>query len=167
MLYEDWTLSSPAGFPFWDAWIGRPLFHLNRKNQNLELWRTAGDGSELNNNGVQIWNVTDAAVEHVTCCRCRSGGLVAAGVRRLTVTDFVSEDLKAGLLEEIRRASIGRKEPVTDDELKNWVANMKKNQMDSVIQGCRWKQPEAGRRWEQHPHPGQPNESADPGGKPS
>jgi parallel beta-helix repeat protein len=64
----------------------------NRKNQKVELWRTAGDGSEFNNNGVQIWNVTDATVEHVVCCRCRSGGLVTAGVRRLHLNDFDSFD---------------------------------------------------------------------------
>jgi polygalacturonase len=64
----------------------------NRKNQKGEFWRTAGDGSEFNNNGVQIWRVTDAVVEHVTCCRCRSGGLVAAEVRRLHVNDFEAYD---------------------------------------------------------------------------
>jgi hypothetical protein len=64
----------------------------NRKNQKLELWRTAGDGSEFNNNGVQVWNVIDSAVDHVTCCRCRSGGLVTAGVRRLQVINFDSYD---------------------------------------------------------------------------
>ena len=64
----------------------------NRKNQKAELWRSAGDGSQVNNNGVQIWNVTDAAVEHVTCCNCRSGGLVTASVRRLQVNDFDSYD---------------------------------------------------------------------------
>ena len=64
----------------------------NRKNQKRELWRIAGDGSEFNNNGVQIWNVTDAAVEHVVCCHCRSGGLVTAGVRRLQVNDLDSYD---------------------------------------------------------------------------
>ena len=64
----------------------------NRQKQKLEFWRSAGDGSMVNNNGVQIWNVTDAVVEHVTCCRCRSGGLVTAGVRRLQVSDFDSYD---------------------------------------------------------------------------
>ena len=64
----------------------------NRKNQKLEFWRSARDGSEFNNNGVQIWNATDVAVEHVVCCRCRSGGLVAANVRRLQVSDFDSYD---------------------------------------------------------------------------
>ena len=64
----------------------------NRKNQKLEFWRRAGDGSEFNNNGVQIWNATDAVVEHVVCCRCRSGGLVTAGARRVQVSDFDSYD---------------------------------------------------------------------------
>jgi parallel beta-helix repeat protein len=64
----------------------------NRKNQKLELWRLAGDGSEFNNNGVQIWDATDATVENVVCCHCRSGGLVAAGTRRLRVEGFDSYD---------------------------------------------------------------------------
>jgi hypothetical protein len=64
----------------------------NRKNQKREFWRAAADGSEFNNNGVQIWNASDVAVEHVVCCRCRSGGLVTADVRRLQVTDFDSYD---------------------------------------------------------------------------
>jgi parallel beta-helix repeat protein len=64
----------------------------NRANQKVELWRWAADGSEFNNNGIQIWNVTDASVEHVTCKRCRSGGLVTAEVRRLVVNDFDSYD---------------------------------------------------------------------------
>jgi len=64
----------------------------NRKNQKLEFWRSAGDGSEFNNNGVQVWNATDVTVEHVVCCRCRSGGLVAAEVRRLQISDFDSYD---------------------------------------------------------------------------
>jgi parallel beta-helix repeat protein len=64
----------------------------NRKNQKLELWRTAADGSEFNNNGVQIWNVTDTAVEHVVCCHCRSGGLVTTAVCGLQVNDFDSYD---------------------------------------------------------------------------
>jgi hypothetical protein len=64
----------------------------NRRNQRLEFWRSAGDGSEFNNNGVQIWNAADVEVEHVVCCHCRSGGLVAADVRRLHVNDFDSYD---------------------------------------------------------------------------
>jgi parallel beta-helix repeat protein len=64
----------------------------NRKNQSVELWRSAGDGSEINNNGIQVWNVADATVEHVVCCRCRSGGLVTAGVTRLLVNGFDAYD---------------------------------------------------------------------------
>ena len=58
----------------------------------MELWKSEGDGSEFNNNGIQIWNAADVAVEHVTCCRCRSGGLVTTEVRRLRVNDFDSYD---------------------------------------------------------------------------
>lgn len=64
----------------------------NRKNQPMEFWRSAGDGSEFNNNGVQIWNVADSEVNHVVCCRCRSGGLVTVGVRRLEVNDYRAYD---------------------------------------------------------------------------
>jgi hypothetical protein len=64
----------------------------NRKNQKREHWRTAGDGSEFNSDGVEIWNVTDAAVQHVTCCHCRSGGVVTAKARRLEVNDLESYD---------------------------------------------------------------------------
>jgi len=64
----------------------------NRKNQKVEHWRTASDGSRVNNNGVEILNVTDAAVEHVTCCRCRSGGLVTAKALRVRVNDFDAYD---------------------------------------------------------------------------
>jgi hypothetical protein len=81
--------------------IKHPIGHLtladlfidgNRKNQKVELWRSAADGAEFMNNGVQIWNVTDVTIEHVTCCHCRSGGLVTAEVRRLEVSDFDSYD---------------------------------------------------------------------------
>lgn len=65
----------------------------NRRNQRVELWRSATDGSELNNNGIDVWDVTDSTVERVVCCRCRSGGLVTAGgTRRLTVRDFTAFD---------------------------------------------------------------------------
>ena len=79
----------------------RPLSHVrlanlqiygNRRNQKVELWRTVGDGSEFNNDGVEIWNVNDALVEHVTCSRCRSGGLVSSKARRMVVSDFESFD---------------------------------------------------------------------------
>jgi hypothetical protein len=64
----------------------------NRKNQQVELWRTAVDGSQLNNNGVDIWNADDVTIEHVICCRCRSGGLVTAETRHLNVSDFAAYD---------------------------------------------------------------------------
>jgi len=64
----------------------------NRQNQRVELWRSAGDGSEFNNNGIQIWNVSDAIVEHVVCHRCRSGGLVTASVSHLLVNGFDAYD---------------------------------------------------------------------------
>jgi hypothetical protein len=64
----------------------------NRKNQSAELWRTARDGSQINNNGVAMWDVTDATVERVVCCRCRSGGLVMAETRRIIVRDFTAFD---------------------------------------------------------------------------
>jgi parallel beta-helix repeat protein len=65
----------------------------NRKHQEVELWHTATDGSQLNNNGIDVWDVTDTRIEHVVCCHCRSGGLVtASGTRRLTVDDLTSFD---------------------------------------------------------------------------
>lgn len=64
----------------------------NRKHQQVEFWTAASDGSQLNNNGIDLWNVTDAAVEHIVCCHCRSGGLVAAQARRLDVRDFIAFD---------------------------------------------------------------------------
>ena len=50
------------------------------------------DGSQLNNNGIDVWNVDDAAVTNVICCRCRSGGLVTAVVRHLNLQDFTAYD---------------------------------------------------------------------------
>jgi len=65
----------------------------NRKNQTVELWHTATDGSQLNNNGIDVWDVSDASIERVICCHCRSGGLVSSsGTRRLTVSDFTAFD---------------------------------------------------------------------------
>src|SRR5581483_5611165 len=65
----------------------------NRSHQRVEGWQVAVDGSWLNNNGIDIWNVSDSEVEHVTCGHCRSGGLVtSAGVRRLAVDDFTAFD---------------------------------------------------------------------------
>jgi hypothetical protein len=65
----------------------------NRQHQKVEGWRRAMDGSFINNNGVDIRNVADSQVERVTCCRCRSGGLVTSGdTRRLSVKDFTAFD---------------------------------------------------------------------------
>ncbi len=64
----------------------------NRTNQQKETWRFLRDGG-LYNNGVDIWRVDGAAVEHVVCCHCRSGGMVtAAQTRHLTVADFAAYD---------------------------------------------------------------------------
>jgi hypothetical protein len=64
----------------------------NRLNQQAELWHTATDGSVLNNNGIDIWDVNDSTVEGVVCRSCRSGGLVTAATRRLNVSDFTAYD---------------------------------------------------------------------------
>jgi hypothetical protein len=58
----------------------------NRQHQQRELWKLAGEGSQIRNNGITVQGVSDSMVEHVTAARCRSGGLVTTlGVRRLTV----------------------------------------------------------------------------------
>ena len=65
----------------------------NRSHQQRELWRLAGEGSQIRNNGVTVQGVSDSTVEHVTAARCRSGGLVSTlGVRRLTVRGFEAFD---------------------------------------------------------------------------
>ena len=65
----------------------------NRSHQERELWQLQGEGSQIRNNGITVQNVSDAVVEHVTCARCRSGGLVTTrGVRRLTVRDLTAFD---------------------------------------------------------------------------
>lgn len=65
----------------------------NRESQQVETWGVAVDGSVLNNNGIDVWNVSDTTIERVAAFRCRSGGLVAAaGTRRLSVTDFTAYD---------------------------------------------------------------------------
>ena len=58
----------------------------NRLHQQRELWKLAGEGSDIRNNGITIQSVSDSTVEHVIAAHCRSGGLVTTlGVRRLTV----------------------------------------------------------------------------------
>jgi hypothetical protein len=65
----------------------------NRSHQERELWQLQGEGSQIRNNGITVQNVSDSVVEHVTCARCRSGGLVTTrGVRRLTVRDLTAFD---------------------------------------------------------------------------
>ncbi len=65
----------------------------NRSHQQRELWREAGEGSEIRNNGITAQSLEDCTVENVTAARCRSGGLVTTlGVRRLLVKDFESFD---------------------------------------------------------------------------
>ena len=65
----------------------------NRTHQEKELWRILTNGVHINNNGVQVCDVSNATVEHVTCCRCRSGGLVSTGqTRRLTLLDYTAYD---------------------------------------------------------------------------
>jgi len=53
------------------------------------------------------------------------GGLLRHKLHKLNLD--LSAELQAELLEEIRRIAISRKIPVTDDELKTLVANLKKN----------------------------------------
>lgn len=65
----------------------------NRQHQQRELWRLQGEGSEIRNNGITIQKVSDSVVEHVTCARNRSGGLVTTlGTTRLTVRDLTAFD---------------------------------------------------------------------------
>jgi polygalacturonase len=65
----------------------------NRSHQQRELWKLRGEGSAIRNNGITVQNVSDSAVEHVTCARNRSGGLVTTlGVARLTVRDLTAFD---------------------------------------------------------------------------
>jgi hypothetical protein len=65
----------------------------NRRNQQRELWRLAGEGSEIHNNGITVQGVSDSTVENVTCADCRSGGLVTTlGVKQLTVRGLTAFD---------------------------------------------------------------------------
>jgi len=66
--------------------VGDFAINGNRSNQQRELWKLAGEGSEIRNNGITVQGVTDSVIENVTSARCRSGGLVTTrNVRRLTV----------------------------------------------------------------------------------
>jgi parallel beta-helix repeat protein len=65
----------------------------NRLRQQRELWCLTGEGSDIRNNGITVQTVSDSTVEHVTCARNRSGGLVTTlGVTRLTVRNLDAFD---------------------------------------------------------------------------
>lgn len=65
----------------------------NRLHQDREIWKQAGEGSQIRNNGITVQGVTDSTVENVTAARCRSGGLVTTrDVRRLTVSGLDAFD---------------------------------------------------------------------------
>jgi hypothetical protein len=65
----------------------------NRTRQQREVWRSLPGGAGLYNNGVEVWEADDGAVEHVVCRHCRSGGLVSSErTRRLTVRDYTAYD---------------------------------------------------------------------------
>lgn len=64
----------------------------NRLDQQSEFWRAACDGSQLNNNGIDVWEVNDSVVQGVVCRSCRSGGLVTVETRHLHVTDYTAYD---------------------------------------------------------------------------
>ena len=73
--------------------VGDLFIDGNRQRQQRELWRLKGEGSEIRNNGITVQGVSDSVVEHVTCARNRSGGLVTTlGVRGLTVRDLTAFD---------------------------------------------------------------------------
>jgi hypothetical protein len=74
-------------------YVGNLFVDGNRYNQQRELWQLQGEGSEIRNNGIVVQGVSNSAVEHVTCVRSRSGGLVTTlGVRQLTVRDLTAFD---------------------------------------------------------------------------
>ena len=65
----------------------------NRTHQENELWEILTNGVVINNNGVQVCDVSNAVIEHVVCRSCRSGGLVSTGrTRRLTLRDYTAYD---------------------------------------------------------------------------
>jgi hypothetical protein len=79
--------------PTHDLHLGDLLVDGNRTRQPKEIWGFLPDGSGLNNDGVIVWYVDDAAIEHVICRRCRSGGLVTTErTQRLAVRDYTAYD---------------------------------------------------------------------------
>jgi hypothetical protein len=76
-----------------NLYVGSLFVDGNRYNQQRELWQLQGEGSEIRNNGIVVQSVSNSVVEHVTCVRNRSGGLVVTlGVRQLTVRDLTASD---------------------------------------------------------------------------
>jgi hypothetical protein len=73
--------------------VGGLFIDGNRLHQQRELWKLHGEGSDIRNNGITVQTVSDSVVEHVTCARNRSGGLVTTlGVQHLTVRDLTAFD---------------------------------------------------------------------------
>ncbi len=73
--------------------IGELTIDGNRLRQQRELWKLAGEGSQIRNNGIIVQGVADSVIANVTSARCRSGGLVTTrGVRRLTVRNLDAFD---------------------------------------------------------------------------
>jgi len=65
----------------------------NRSHQQNELWQILTNGICINNNGVQVCDVSNAIIEHIVCRSCRSGGLVSTGrTRRLELRDYTAYD---------------------------------------------------------------------------
>jgi hypothetical protein len=73
-------------------WVSDLYIDGNRAGQSSERWK-GSKGVYITNNGIDVEDVWDTTVERVTCCHCRSGGLVTAnGTRRLVVLDFGAFD---------------------------------------------------------------------------
>jgi hypothetical protein len=87
------ALSADLKNPVHGVRLADLLIDGNRKNQPEEVWKFLPNGPGIYNNGVDVRTVEDATVEHIVCCRCRSGGMVtSAGIRRLTVQDYTAFD---------------------------------------------------------------------------
>jgi hypothetical protein len=87
------SLSAEAENPVKGVRLAGLVIDGNRRNQTKEVWRILPDGGGVYNNGVDVWGTTNATVENVTCCHCRSGGMVSsAGTRRLTVRNYTAFD---------------------------------------------------------------------------
>ncbi len=87
------SLTATANKPTRDVRLADLLIDGNRKNQQKEIWRFLPSGAGVYNNGVDVWGPTNATVEGVVCCHCRSGGMVVStGTRRLTIQDYTAFD---------------------------------------------------------------------------